>query len=72
MATKTIESLGSAKSVLVICGEKHRAGLAARLADHGLRVESRRFPERCEDEAAVLALNTTDRKDSVPLKEGSS
>lgn len=43
MAAKTIESLGSAKSVLVICGEKHSAGLTAHLANHQLLVESRLF-----------------------------
>jgi pheromone shutdown protein TraB len=52
MATKTMKSLGSVKSVLVICGERHRAGLARHLVDRGLRLaESLRFPDRCADEA---------------------
>ena len=51
MATKTMNSLGSVKSVLVICGEKPPAGLARHLVDRGLRlVESLRFPDRCADE----------------------
>jgi len=51
MATKTMKSLGSAKSVLVICGKKHRLGLTRHLVDHGLwLVESIRFPEQCENE----------------------
>jgi len=52
MTTKIMKSLGSAKSVLVICGEKHRAGLTRHLVDHGLRLlESLRFPDQCADEA---------------------
>ena len=40
MAAKTMESLGSATSVLVICGERHRAGVTAHLTNYGLRGES--------------------------------
>jgi pheromone shutdown protein TraB len=51
MAIQTIKSLGSATSVIVICGEKHRAGLTRHLVDYGMRLAgSRRFPERCEEE----------------------
>jgi hypothetical protein len=47
MATRTIEArhLASATSILVICGERHRKGLTKSLGNHGLHVESRRFPE---------------------------
>jgi pheromone shutdown protein TraB len=52
MATKTMKALGTAKSVLVICGEKHRVGLTRHLEDHGLRLaDSLRFPAKCRDEA---------------------
>ncbi len=48
MADAIMEALGSATSLLVICGEDHRAGLCTRLAGRGLTAESRRFPERQE------------------------
>jgi len=52
MAAKTMKSLGAAKSVLVICGEKHRSGMTQHLVNHGLQlIESLRFPAKCRDEA---------------------
>jgi hypothetical protein len=53
MAAKTMESLGSATSVLVICGERHRAGVTAHLTNYGLRGESQPFPDQCEDKGNV-------------------
>ena len=52
MASKIMESLGAAKSILVLCGEKHRAGLTQPLVDRGLQLgKSLRFPDKCRDEA---------------------
>jgi len=45
MVAKIVEGVGSATSVLVICGEKHRAGLTTRLESRGWQAESRKFPE---------------------------
>lgn len=44
MVARVMEILGVAKSVLVIVGEDHRAGVAQRLGEQGLLVESSRFP----------------------------
>jgi len=46
MAEKTVEALGSATDVLVICGEVHREGLSKRLEGYGLHVKSQRFPHQ--------------------------
>jgi len=40
-----LEPLRSASSVLVICGARHRDGLARHLEQEGLRVERHTFPE---------------------------
>ena len=40
MVSKTMELLGAATNILVICGESHRAGVEKRLKGHGLKVES--------------------------------
>jgi pheromone shutdown protein TraB len=44
MATKVMEVLGEADSVVVIVGEVHRAGVEKLLRDQELSVESMRFP----------------------------
>jgi len=44
MASKIIEILGTARSVLAVVGEDHREGVAQRLREQGLLVESFRFP----------------------------
>ena len=44
MARSTMEVLGPANSVLVICGESHRLGVCRHLENYGLRVESFCFP----------------------------
>jgi pheromone shutdown protein TraB len=46
MTEKIMEALGSATSVLVICGEDHRVGMSRLLENQGLRVESRAFPDQ--------------------------
>lgn len=48
MATKIIEVLGAARSVLVVCGEIHRTGVEQQLKKRGVYAESICFPEaRC-------------------------
>jgi len=48
MANKIMEVLGTATSILVVCGEIHRTGVEQRLKDQGLCAESFCFPEsRC-------------------------
>jgi uncharacterized Ntn-hydrolase superfamily protein len=44
MVAKIVENLRNAKSILVIVGEDHRAGMAQRLTNHGFVVDSLRFP----------------------------
>lgn len=45
MVNKIMQVLGDTKSVLVICGEDHRAGIEHRLTEYGLEVKSFCFPE---------------------------
>lgn len=44
MVARIMEILGVTKSALVIVGEDHRVGVAQRLREQGLLVESLRFP----------------------------
>jgi len=44
MAANTMEILGIATNMLVICGERHRAGVGQRIKGQGFRVESFCFP----------------------------
>jgi hypothetical protein len=45
MVAKIVDGLGQATRVLVICGERHRAGLTTHLKNRGWLAESRKFPE---------------------------
>jgi len=45
MATKIIEPLGTATSILVVYGERHRAGVEQRLKKRGIRAEPICFAE---------------------------
>ncbi len=45
MATKVMEVLGEADSIVVIVGEDHRQGVAQRLSESDLAVKSFHFPE---------------------------
>jgi uncharacterized glyoxalase superfamily protein PhnB len=44
MVSKFLEIVGAAKSALVIVGEDHRHGVAQRLSEQGLHVQSLAFP----------------------------
>jgi hypothetical protein len=44
MSKMTLEILGAATSVLLICGLKHAPGLQRRLGENGLHVDPIRFP----------------------------
>ncbi|MGD0469679.1 MAG: hypothetical protein ABSA54_14970 [Terriglobales bacterium] len=48
MVAMLLEPLRLATSVLVICGARHRDGLARHLEQRGIRVERQRFPENLE------------------------
>lgn len=43
MLSGILEAVGSAESILVLCGEGHRAGLSKLLSSRGLEVEDRPF-----------------------------